>query len=112
MATIPIISPAVTSTAVVPITPTASDTIPCAQYNLVFLVIVSSTGTPNVSVTDPTAVAPAGLTFTDNTVDSGALTAGQTKVMRLDAQRFRDVNGNINVSTATPANSTVYAIGI
>lgn len=112
MATITPVAPGVPVSSVTPVTPNATDQIDARPYTVIFLVIVSSTGTPTVTVTDQASAAPAGLTFSGNTVSSGALTSGQTKVMRLDASRFRDVNGYIQIATASPANSTVYAFGI
>lgn len=112
MATLTPTAPGVPVSTLTPVTPNATDQIDARSYTVIFLVIVSSTGTPTVTVTDQISAAPAGLTFSGNTVSSGALTAGQTKVMRLDCSRFRDVNGFIQLATASPANSTYYAIGI
>lgn len=115
MANITPVSPGVPVSAITPVAPSATDQIVAGPYGIILLVIVSSTGTPTVTVTDQTSVAPAGLTFTGSapyTISSGALTSGQTKVMRLDAARFKDVNGNIQIATASPSNSTIYAIGL
>lgn len=112
MANITPVAPGIPVSTATPVVPSATDQILAGPYGIIILVIVSSTGTPTVTVTDQQSAAPAGLTFTGNVVSSGALTAGQTKLMRLDASRFKDVNGNIQIATSSPANSTIYAIGM
>lgn len=112
MATLTPVAPSVVGNAITTITP-GSDAIPAAAYRWVLLVARSvSTGTPTITVDDPTSVAPAGTGVTFNPDVTLTLTAGQTKVMRLDCARFRDANGNINYTTATPGDAVVYAIGI
>lgn len=112
MANLTPIAPGVPFSTVTPFTPSASDQILAGPYGIIILAIVSSTGTPTVTVTDQLSAAPAGLTFTGQTVSSGALTVGQTRLMRLDASRFKDVNGNIQIATASFAGTTMYAIGL
>jgi hypothetical protein len=112
MATITPIQSGVAGTLVTPVAPTASDTIPASAYNYVDLVFQSTTGTPTMTIDDPTSANPSGTLVQAGNFDvTVALTAGQTKVVRLDCARFRDPNGNINIITSTPANSTVFAIG-
>jgi uncharacterized spore protein YtfJ len=112
MAATPIIGPSVIGSAVTPITP-GSDSIAASAYGVVFLVVRSvSTGTPTITVDDPTSQGPAGTGVSFNPDAQLTLTAGQTKVMRLDCARFRDANGNINYTTATPGDAVVYAIGV
>lgn len=112
MSTITPVAPGVPVSTITPVVPSATDQIDARSYTVIFLVIASSTGTPTVTVTDQISAPPAGLAFSGQTVSSGALSAGQTKAMRLDCSRFRDVNGMIQIATATPANSTIYAIGV
>lgn len=114
MATITPIVPGVVATVATPQALTAgADVIPCSQYNIIFLVLRSvSTGTPTVTVDDPTSSAPAGTGVTFNPDPQAVLTAAQQKVMRLDTARFRDASGNINITTATPGDAVAYAIGI
>jgi|SRR5687768_15281353 len=111
MATLTPINTTVNGNLITPITPGA-DAIPCSQYRYVTLVARSaSTGTPTITVDDPTSSAPAGTGVTFNADVTLTLTAGQLKSMRLDCARFRDANGNINYTTATPGDSVVYALG-
>ena len=96
-----------------PVTPSASDVIPCAAYKYVLLKIVSSTGTPTVTVDDPTTPAiPAAKTAADPDLQIGPLSAGQTYTRLLPTSRYRDSSGNINIATASPANSTIICYGI
>lgn len=111
MATVTPVSPAVAGTVITPVTPGA-DSIPCSAFNIVFLHIWSvSTGTPTLTIADPTSQAPAGLSFTASSMNV-SVTAAQRKVVRLDCGRWRDVNGNINYTTATPGDALVWAEGI
>lgn len=111
MAVITPVSPAVAGSVITTATP-GTDSIPCAQYNVVFLVIWSvSTGAPTLTIADPTSQAPAGLAFTASSM-TVAVTAAQRKVVRLDCGRWRDVNGNINYTTATAGDALVFAVGI
>lgn len=109
MATITPVSPAVNSTVIAGTTPTASDTIPVGSASTLFLLVISSTGTPQISVVDPTSQAPVGLSFTAGGVAFPALTAGQARVAALPCARFRDANGNVTINTTSPANTTLYA---
>lgn len=112
MATITPVKPGVVGQVVTPVTPAATDVIPAAAYRFIVLVAVSSTGTPTITVDDPTSQAPAGTGVQFNPDAQLSLTAGQSKVMRIDCARFRDTNGNINISTTSPTNSTIYVVGI
>lgn len=112
MSTITPVKPGVVGQVITPATPTASDVIPARAYRFVVLVAVSTTGTPTITVDDPTSQAPSGTGVQFNADVTLTLTAGQVKAQRLDCARFRDVNGNINITTSSPANSTVYALGI
>lgn len=113
MGTITPINPNVTGQVVVPATPAASDVIPALAYREVILVLTSTTGTPTVTVDDPTSQAPSGtLAAPFNPDVTLAVTTGQSKVQKLSCARFRDSSGNINISTATPANSTLIVIGV
>lgn len=96
-----------------PATPSASDVIPCAAYRYVLLEITSSTGTPTVTVDDPTTAAiPAAKTAADPDLQIGPLSAGQTFSRLLPTSRYRDSSGNINITTSSPANSTIKVYGI
>lgn len=62
----------------------------------------------NVTVTDPNSVSPSGATqFNPNVIV--AVGAGTEKVMVLEATRFRDTSGNINLAFSATA-SVTYAI--
>lgn len=108
--------PAVVAAAPTTIVPTAADTIPCSQFNVVFLVIrTGATNTYLGTIDDPTSQNPAGtLTQAGNfDVTTGTVPISSTRVMRLDCGRFRDINGNINiVSSSTFAGTTLEAYGI
>ena len=55
MATITPIAPGLTGAAEsTPATPAANDTIPCAAYRAVLVIMTSSTGTPTFKFDDPT----------------------------------------------------------
>lgn len=111
MATLTPLSPTRTGVVATPITP-GSDSIPCGSYRAVILVVRSvSTGTPTITVDDPTSVSPDGATQFDPDV-SMTLTAGQLKLFKLDTSRFRNSAGNITYTTATPGDAVVYAIGV
>lgn len=114
MATITPIEPGLSGAAEsAPATPSASDVIPCAAYRDVILVVTSSTGTPTVKVDDPTTPAITGATTAaDPDLTIGPLSAGQTFSRRLPTARYRDTSGNINITTTSPANSTIKAYGI
>lgn len=111
MAVLTPVAPSVIGTTATTITP-GSDSIPALAYRFVLLVVMSTTGTPTITVDDPTSQAPAGTGVQFNADVQLVLGAGQTKVMRLDCARFRDVNGNINYTTATPGDARVFAVGI
>lgn len=111
MATLTPVAPSVIGGVATSITPGA-DSIPARAYRFVLLVVSSTTGTPTITVDDPTSQAPAGTGVQFNPDAQVVLAAGQTKVMRLDCARFRDVNGNINYTTASPGDARVFAIGI
>jgi len=113
MASTPVITPNVVGVAPAPITPGA-DSIVAGPFQQVLLVLRSvSTGTPTITVDDPTSPTPAGTLASPFNADvTLTVSAGQTKVMLLDCNRFRDFTGNINYTTATPGDALVYAIGI
>jgi hypothetical protein len=114
MATITPIAPGLTGAAEpAPPTPTAADVIPAAAYKYIVLVVTSTTGTPTVKVDDPTTPAIAGATTAaDPDLTIGPLAAGNTFSRLLPTARYRDASGNINITTTSPANSTVKAYGI
>lgn len=92
---------------------TASDVIPASAYKYVLLQIISSTGTPTVKVDDPTTPAiPGATTAADPDMTIGPLAAGATWSRLLPCARYRDANGNINLTTTNSANSTARAYGI
>jgi hypothetical protein len=113
MATITPVQSGVNAPVVVPSVPSnGADVIPAGSYNYVDLLIQSTTGTPTIVVDDPTSLNPGGTLVASGNFDlTVALTAGQVKLLRLDCSRFRDASGNINITTTTPANSTILAIG-
>lgn len=94
-------------------TPTAADVIPAGAYKYVLLQVISSTGTPTVKVDDPnTPAIPGATTAADPDMTIGPLSAGQTWTRLIPTSRYRDANGNINITTTSPANSTIKAYGI
>lgn len=110
MATLTPINPTLAGVVVTPITP-GSDTIPALAYTSIELVLRSvSTGAPTITINDPTSVSPSGAVAFNPDVTL-AVTAGQLKVARFPCSRFRDENGNITYTTATPGDAVVYAIG-
>lgn len=113
MAVLTPIAPSVAGVAVTPITP-GSDTIPVGGYRFIDLVLRSAaTGTPTITVDDPTTVAPEGtLVGSFNPDVTVAVTAGQIKVQRLPVGRFANASGNISYTTTSPGDAVVYAIGI
>lgn len=113
MATITPVSPAVAGTvSTTQALTSGADVIPASAYNLIFLILRSvSTGTPTTTIDDPTSQTPSGAQAFNPDVQV-TLTAAQTKIVRLDCGRFRDVNGNINITTTTPGDAVVSAIGI
>jgi hypothetical protein len=112
MATLTPIGAGIVGTLVTPITP-GTDSIPAGAYsNIIFVARSVSTGAPTITFDDPTSVAPAGTGVTFNPDAQLVLTAGQLKTMILPTGRFKDANGNINYTTATPGDAVVFAIGI
>lgn len=115
MANITPVAPGLTGAAEsAPPTPSASDVIVGASaYKYILLRVVSSTGTPTVKVDDPTTPAIPGATVAaDPDLTIGPLTSGQTFSRLLPVARYADTSGNINLTTTSPANSTIQAYGI
>ena len=115
MSTLTPVAPSVIGAAPTTILPTASDTIPCAAYRWVLLIVrTGGTNTYAGTVDDPTSVAPAGTGVTFNPdVSTGTVATSSAKALRLDCARFRDVNGNITItSSSTFTGTTLEAYGI
>jgi polyisoprenoid-binding protein YceI len=114
MATLTPNAPSVTATAMTPITPTATDTIPCSAYRFVVLVIrTGGTNTYTGTVDDPNTQAPANMTAFNPDATTGTVPISSIRTMRLDCARFRDTSGNITITSAsTFAGTTLEAIGI
>lgn len=115
MTTLNPIAPSVNSNTVTPITPTAADSIPCSAYRWVLLVVrTGATNTYLGTIDDPTSQAPSGTGVTFNAdVTTGTVPISTVKSIRLDCARFRDVNGNINItSSSTFTGTTLEAYGI
>lgn len=94
-------------------TPTAADVIPCAAYRSVLLIYSGTTSTLALTVDDPTTPAiPGAKTPADP--DMGiTLAAGQTYSRLLPTARYRDANGNINITTSgTVGDAKIKCYGI
>lgn len=104
---------ALVGSVIVPITPGA-DSIPAGSYSyIIFIARSVSTGAPTITFTDPTTVNPPGTLVTPGNFNATlVLTAGQLKAIIIPTGRFKDANGNINYTTATPGDAVVYAIGV
>lgn len=89
---------------------TASDSIPlqgAAQYLLHFK--NTTAGALTALIADPTSVAPAGLSFASASVSTGAIaaTTGEGYLYIPSSDRYRDANGNMNISGAAGLQLTV-----
>lgn len=107
MATITPVAPGLAQ-AVTPTTLTAADTIPVQAGGRYLLITRNTTATPLVTtVDDPNSTGPAGaLTFNPDVQITTPITTGVRHTV-LDSNRFRDVNGNINlVNTGFAAGTT------
>jgi hypothetical protein len=94
-------------------TAAASDTFPVNPTGLYVMTVRNTTGTAdNVTITDPTSVSPAGaFAFTPNVVVNVPITTGERDIL-IDARRFRDANGNVNVAhSQSGAGVTVKVLG-
>lgn len=114
MTTLNPVSPSVAGNTVTPITPTATDVIPCSAFRWVLLIVrTGGTNTYLGTIDDPTSQAPAGTGVTFNAdVTTGTVPISSIKSVRLDCARFRDANGNINItSSSTFTGTTLEAYG-
>lgn len=114
MATITPVVPGMVATAVNAITPTATDTIPCAAYRAVILVVrTGGTNTYTGKVDDPSSVGPVGATSFDPDLTVGSVPISSARAVFLDCARFRDSNGSINItSSSTFTGTTLEAYGV
>lgn len=114
MTTLTPANPAVTGTTLVPIVPTASDQIPCSAYKAVLLVVrTGGTNTYAATIDDPTSQGPAGATAYNPDLATGTVPISTVRVFRLETARFKDANGNINLtSSSTFTGTTLEAYGV
>lgn len=115
MSTIPVVSANVVGATVTPQVPTAADVIVPGPYSFILLVVrTGGTNTYSGTIDDPTSQAPAGTlagAFNPDIV-TGTIPINTTKAFLLPASRFKDSNGNINItSSSTFAGTTVEAYG-
>lgn len=93
---------------------TATDSFPAAAGAKYVLHYKCTGGAPVVAtIDDPTSVAPAGTlagAFNPDPTLSVPATTGD-KMMLIDANRFRDSSGNINLAHAPTTGGTVAVIG-
>jgi hypothetical protein len=113
MATITPVVPTPGGAAVTPTTMTASDTIPVQAGGRYVLVTRNTTGTPLVTtIDDPNSAGPTGAqAFNPDVQVTTPITTGVRSTL-LDANRFRDSSGNINLtSTGAAAGTTAEVYG-
>lgn len=88
----------------------ASDTVPLQGASSYLLHFKNTTaGALTALLTDPTSVAPAGLSFASSTVTTGAIaaTTGEGYLYIPNADRYRDTNGNLTITGAAGLQLTV-----
>jgi hypothetical protein len=91
----------------------ASDTIPVAPTGKYLLIVKNAGGSPdNMVIDDPTTPGAVGATAVQNPDVSTTIpaTTGE-RHFELEAQRFRDVNGNINVTHSFTTTVTCIVYG-
>lgn len=91
----------------------ASDTIPVNPTGLYLLIVKNAGGTAdNVVIDDPTSVGAVGATGVQNpdVTVTVPITTGERHIL-LDARRFRDVNGNINLTHSFTTSVTCLVYG-
>lgn len=113
MSTIPVVAGTVTGATVTPQVPTAADVIPAGPYSTIKLVIrTGATNTYSGVIDDPTSVGPAGNIAFNPDLSTGTIPINTTKSFDLPAGRFKDSNGNINITSgSTFAGTTLEAYG-
>lgn len=113
MAALNVYNPSEAGTTVVPTAFTATDTIPVAPTGTYLLVARNTTASIlTVKVDDPTTPQPIGAAVIDpDQTVTVPITTGE-KVIKIDARRCRDVNGNVNLANTNPAGGTTgYVLG-
>jgi hypothetical protein len=112
MTAIPVIAGAVTGAVVTPQVPTATDLIAAGPYSTIKLIVrTGGTNTYTFVADDPTSVTPAGATQFNPDMTQ-VVPISTTKAFDLPAGRFKDANGNINITSAsTFTGTTVEAYG-
>lgn len=115
MTDIPVVASNVNGVTVTPQVPTATDTITPGPYSFVLLVVrTGGTNTYSGTIDDPTSQAPAGNlagAFNPDII-TGVIPINTTKSFLLPANRFKDSNGKINITSgSTFAGTTVEAYG-
>jgi len=100
--------PALTGTVVTPNTAAASDSFPVSAGETYVMLVINGGGSPDsVVIDDPNSVGPAGNTSFNPDVTK-SVTNGTNQVFRIAADRFKDVNGNVNVTHSFTTSVTVY----
>ena len=114
MTTLTPLAPSVAGAAPNSITPTAADTIPCAAYRWILLIVrTGGTNTYAANIDDPVSQSPSAATAFNPDIATGTVAISSAKAFRLDCARFRDANGNINItSSSTFTGTTLEAYGI
>lgn len=114
MATLNVYSPSEAGTAPTPVQFTATDTFPVAAVGTYIIVARNTTASVlTVKVDDPTSQQPPGMAgaWDPDQVVTVPITNGE-RLIRVNAARCRDVNGNVNLANTNPAAGTTgYVIG-